>query len=169
MHFVTPTHTTLALIPDGIAGIVETLKLMSRFVKEGKKQFPVRETALRLIRGCAQKDYGCEMRALHAFVRDQIRYVQDVRDVETVASAEKTLQYMAGDCDDKVVALGALLESIGHPTRFVAIGFEPGIFEHVYLETKIGESWIPLETTEPVEAGWEVEPRLVRARYVWHN
>ena len=163
MHFDTPTTTQLVGIPEGLPGVVETLKRMSRFAKDGKKSMPVRQTAMRLTRNCQQKDFACEVRQLHAYVRDDVRYTLDIEGVETVQSPEKTLQFMAGDCDDKATLLAAMLGSIGHPTRFVAIGFEPGIFSHVYLETKIGNNWIPLETTEPVEVGWEPDARMIQA------
>ena len=170
MHLDTPTHTQLVGIPEGLPGVVETLKRMSRFVKDGKKSMPVRQTAMRLTRNCLQKDFACEVRQLHAFVRDDVRYTLDIDDIETVQSPEKTLQFMAGDCDDKVTLLAALLGAIGHPTRFVAIGFSPDIFSHVYLETKIGSGWIPLETTEPVDVGWEPDSQMVQAGpYYWHN
>jgi len=106
---------------------------------------------------------------LYRFVRDSIRYVQDVNEIETVQEPQKTLEFGAGDCDDKATLLAALLESIGHPTRFVAIGFEPGIFSHVYVESRIGDSWVAMETTEPVEMGWEPDPSLIRARMVHYN
>lgn len=157
------------MIPAGTPGIVQTLKTMSRFVREGKKNFHVRNAAISRTRHCAQKDYACEVRALHVFVRDGIRYVQDINGVETVQTPDKTLEIAAGDCDDKSVLLAAMLESIGHPTRFIAIGFQPNIYSHVYVETKIGANWIPLETTEPVEVGWEPDPTLIRARLPHYN
>jgi len=170
LHLETPTTAQLALIPEGRAGVVETLRVMSRLVRDGKKNLAVRQRAMYLTRSCQQKDYACEVRSLHAFVRDEIRYVNDVRDVETVASPEKTLEFNAGDCDDKATLLAAMLESIGHPTRFIAIGFEPQVFEHVYVETKIGASWIALETTEPVEAGWNpMDSRSVKAYLPFYN
>lgn len=169
MFLTTPTTSRLALIPSGKAGIVETLKAMRGLVREGKKALPVRVTAARLTQSCGQKDYGCEVQKLHAFVRDNIRYLQDITNVETLHSAEKVLEFGAGDCDDKCILLASLLESIGHPTKFVAIGFQPGIFSHVYLETKIGDTWIPLETTENVEAGWEPEKNIVQARLDFFN
>ena len=43
--------------------------------------------------------------------------------------------------------------SIGHRTRFHAVGFSPDRFAHVYPETLLGREWVPLETTEPWEAG----------------
>lgn len=142
---------------------------MSSFVRDGKTKSAVRETAFRLIADCSPKDYSCEVRKIHAFVRDNIRYVQDIADVETVASPEKTLEYRAGDCDDKSVLLAALLESIGHKTRFIAIGFEPNVFAHVYVETLIGRRWIPLETTEDVEAGWQPDAGIVQAHMQHFN
>ena len=169
MHLTTPTIATLSLIPDGVPGIAATLKAMGGMVRQYKKSLAVRGNALRLTSQCNQKDWSCEVKSLHAFVRDYIRYVGDVTDVETVQSPDKTLEFGAGDCDDKSVLLAALLESIGHPTRFVAIGFEPGLYSHVYVETKIGASWIPLETTENVEVGWQPDPKVIVERMQFVN
>lgn len=155
-------------IPSGKAGILETLKIMTRLVRQGKKSLVVRQTALHLIAGLDQKDWVGEVRALHAFVRDGIRYVHDITDVETVHTPEAVLELGQGDCDDKCVLLASLLESIGHPTRYVAVGFEtPDSFEHVYVETRIGDSWIGAETTEPVELGWK--PPGAVARLINYN
>lgn len=169
VHLTTPTLASLHLIPDGAPGINATLRVMSQLVRQSKKSMKVRDTALRLTKDCAPKDWSCEVRVLHAFVRDRIRYVSDITDVETVATPDKILEQAAGDCDDKSVLLAALLESIGHPTRFIAIGFERGIFSHVYIETAMGGGWLPLETTEDVEAGWSPDPKVIVERMYWHN
>ena len=169
MQLESPAVATLSLIPSGAAGINETLRVMRALTREGKKNLRVRETAGAQTKSCQQKDYSCEVRTLHAFVRDSIRYLGDINGVETVQAPQKTLEYGYGDCDDKSVLLASLLESIGHPTRFVAIGFAPGVFEHVYVETLIGTRWIALETTEPVEAGWSPDPKAVRARMEMYN
>ncbi len=140
---------------------------MGKLVKDGKKSLAVRQQAISLVAHLAQKDWAAEITAAHAFVRDRIRYVKDVRDVETLATPEKTLEFGQGDCDDKAVLLAALLESIGHPTRFVAIAFHPDEFAHVFVESKIGENWIALETTEPVPAGWR--PHGYVQEMIHHN
>ena len=160
-------NATLQAIPDGKAGTVATLKIMKSITKAGKTSLPVFNTARALISHLAQKDWFNEVKVLHRFVRDQIRYVKDVKGVESVQTPDVTLSIKAGDCDDKSVLLAALLESIGHPTRFVAIGFQPDDFVHVYVETRIGTSWLPLETTEPVEVGWS--PQGVKARLSIYN
>lgn len=160
---------TLMAIPAGTPGVLETLKKMSRLVRDGKKSFPVRQAAVSRTQVCQSKDYACEVRTLHKFVRDGIRYVQDIRDVETLQTPDKTLEFGAGDCDDKSVLLASLLEAINHPTRFIAIGFDPGVYCHVYVETLVGTRWIALETTEPWDAGVEPDPQLVVERMQFFN
>lgn len=162
-------ESTLGLIPEGPAGIAATLKIMGNFVRQGKKLITVRNKALTLTQQLDQKDWSGEVRCLHAYVRDHIRYIGDITDIETVQEANITLSNHAGDCDDKSVLLAAMLESIGHPTKFVAVGFTPGVYEHVYVETKIGNNWIALETTEPVDMGWEPPAASIRARMEYVN
>lgn len=157
---------TLARVPDGIAGVKATLKVMAALVREARRLPAIRETALFLTQGLEQKNWFGEISALHRFVRDEIRYVRDIRDVETLHDPAFVLENRFGDCDDKSMLLASLLESVGHPARFVAVGFEPGDLSHVYVETRLGTGWLPLETTEYVEPGWE--PENVKNRIVFN-
>ena len=150
----TITTTQLKEIAPGARGTLQTLRLMRQLAKAAKKNHIIRRLAMSLTSGLDQKDYAGEIRNIHSFVRDNIRYLKDIRGVETVQTPEKTLEFQAGDCDDKSLLTAALLESIGHPTRFVAMGFNNGGYCHVYIETKIKDKWIGVETTEPVEIGW---------------
>jgi hypothetical protein len=158
---------TLAGIPEGKAGTLATLKLMRELVRQGKKTLPIRSLAVELVRGNAQKDWHGEIRSIQEFVRDRIRYVKDVVDVETLQTPDKTLLIGSGDCDDKSVLAASLLESVGHPTRFVAISFDDVEYVHVYPETLVGRAWLSVETTEPVSVGWQ--PQGVAARMIVHN
>ncbi len=169
MHLSAAQTSTLSLIPDGPPGIAATLKAMGQLVRDYKKSLNVRGLAIMLTGACGPKDYACEVKCLHGYVRDQVRYINDIVNVETVQSPDVTLANGAGDCDDKSTLLCALLESIGHPTRFVAIGFEPGVYSHVLCDTKIGASWISLETTEDVPVGWSPDPKAILARMVYYN
>lgn len=143
-----------------------TLALMVKLAKAGRKSWPVRQCAESLVRGLQQKDWKNEIAAVHQFVRDNIRYTMDIRGTETVATPEQTMERRLGDCDDKALLAASLLESIGHPTRFVAIGKRPGVFDHVLVETRVGDRWIPVETTEPVPVGWY--PKGYTHRLVYH-
>ena len=149
------TTATLMEIPSGSAGTRHTLRTMRRLVQQYKKDIRLRELALSLIYDLpGHKNWVGQIKRLHAYVRDTIQYVRDVRGVETIATPIKTMEYGAGDCDDQAVLLATLLESIGHPTRFVAMKSTTfGPYVHVYTETRVGDKWIPLETTEQFEAG----------------
>lgn len=132
-----------------------TLAHMARIVRDWRHRPEVTETARSIIAGIAEKDHAAEMVALFEYVRDRIRYTMDSNAVERLQTPDYTLRVRQGDCDDKSILLAALLESIGIPTRFVAVGFAPDLFEHVYVEAAPGFSeWIALDATERVLAGW---------------
>jgi transglutaminase-like putative cysteine protease len=158
---------TLMSISNGAEGIRETLKLMSGLVKKYKSCQEVRELSTRLTRDLHQKDYLQEVKKLHAFVRDHIRYVKDIRGVETLQSPIQTLRIGAGDCDDKSTLVASLLESLGHPTRFLAVGFKKGVYSHVFVQTKLANNWLSIECTENVPVGWR--PQGIKAMLVQHN
>ena len=111
--------------------------------------------AMSLARPCNARDWQCEINKCFEAVRDNIRYIRDVRGIETIQSPLKTMQFGQGDCDDKAVLLASLLESIGHPTRFVALKFTGHrVYSHVLTETRSGKGWLPMDAiiTQPI--GW---------------
>lgn len=159
----------LADLPLGEPGTETTLRLMRRFVHQYKKAGAVRDTALALTAGLRQKDWVGEVNALFTWVRDHIRYVRDINGVETLQTPIATMDVGSGDCDDKSTLLASLLESIGHPTRFVAAGYQrPGRYSHVYVETRLGSRWIPLDATLLDKPMGSI-PRPPVARMVVHN
>lgn len=165
-----PRPMTLGVLPSGREGIKLTLQAMSRLTKAWKKDPGIRQLAAELIRDVPQYDNPGEVRALHAFVRDNIRYTGDIRGVETIQTPRATLEMGVGDCDDKSLLLASLLESIGKATRFVAVGFRDfGGHSHVLVEVFLGKPgrWVPLETIKDVPAGWE--PAGIKRRMVAHN
>lgn len=154
--------STLQAIPDGADGTRYTLNLMADIARKYKTDMSVFTKTRELIAGLQQKDWPGEARKIQRFVRDHIRYVKDVRGVETVQTPDITLKIKAGDCDDKSTLVATMLESIGHPVRFVAIGFRPDDYVHVFPETLIGKKWVSLETTEPVDIGWKPDNVVAR-------
>ncbi len=170
MHFGGPVPAQTLSIPSGRAGVQATLSLMVRLVRKYKAHPLIRETARALVQGCADRDYDCEIAALQAFVRDQIRYTADVAGVETLQSPVVTLGYFepafgeyqgggvaSGDCDDKSILLASLLQAVGIPGAFCAVQIEgSGVYSHVLVEARLrrrsGVEYVPLETIVP-EAG----------------
>jgi transglutaminase-like putative cysteine protease len=137
----------LSSIPNGTAGVRATLAVMSDIVKTYRKNPTIRELALRLVQDVPQKQWRGEANAIFSFVRDNIRYVKDINGVETLHTPVELLRLRQGDCDDKSILAASLLESIGHPARFIACGFIPGHYSHVFSQTKIAGKWITLECT----------------------
>lgn len=139
---------------------------MAKIVRREKRNIAIRQRALDLTRYVRQKNWLGEIHALFNFVQNEIRYVRDVRGVETVAAPTYTMSVGQGDCDDKCVLLASLLESIGHPARFVAVGFEPDSYSHVMVQSRHGPKWVWLETTEQVKMDWK--PPGIKAVMVEH-
>lgn len=162
-------RATLREIPEGAAGTRATLQYMRQLVRQYKKELPIRQLALSIIdRVRGHKDFSAQVRAIHSYMQNNIQYVKDINGVETLATPIKTLEYRKGDCDDQSVLIASLLESIGHPTRFVAIKMKPfGPYVHVFTETKIGAKWVPVETTEKWRCG--VGPPKHAGRLIWDN
>ncbi len=158
----------LRSLPSGAAGVRHTLCVMSAMVRQAKITETIWRLAQDLISDLPQKDYAGEVRRLFYFVRDRIRYRHDVRGVETLQTPEATLRLKQGDCDDKSTLLAALLESIGKRTRFVAVGFVPGQFAHVYPQVNLAGKWLGLETTEP-DKPIGLEPPGIKAMMVVEN
>ena len=156
-------------IPSGVAGTRATLQIMRQLVRQYKKSLPIRQLALSVIdRVRGHKNFPGQVKAIHEYVKNNIQFVRDVNGVETLATPLKTLEYRKGDCDDQATLIASMLESIGHPTRFIAVKNSAfGPYVHVYVETKIGRKWIPVETTEqwPMGKG----PPVSMKRLVWNN
>lgn len=148
------TAQRLSMSP-GMRGLNQTLHQMRRYVIDGRVNPLIRSAAASIVFLMPEKDGAAECAALFAFVRDQIRYMGDVHDVETLMSPQQTLALQYGDCDDQTVLLCSLFESIGYPTRFVVASYsDPTQFEHVYCQVCIDEEWIDCDPTEHNDFGW---------------
>jgi Transglutaminase-like superfamily len=162
-------------IASGLGGVKQTLRLMVDVASTFKTDLHVRTLAVCLTGGrvvtlsngaqvryplCRPKDYVSELKCLHGFVRDHVRYVRDVEGVETLQTPIQTLNVLAGDCDDKAMLLCALAGSIGFQTRFAAVGVRGEPFSHVMAQALLEDrgEYVNAETIltdPPVELGWE--------------
>lgn len=146
-------NSTIVDIPDGDAGIMETLEYMRKLARDGSVTPEIRETAISVCAHLPNKDYIGECDAIRTFVSSNIRYVRDVEDVETIQTPSCTLRIRAGDCDDHAILLSSLLISIGFVCRLVALDFGNG-FQHVIAQALVDGEFISCETTEEVCLGW---------------
>jgi hypothetical protein len=154
-----PPKIYLHKIPKGYRGTLKTAEHIIDLIKQGAKDFYVRQTAIDILlqRGIKPKDYLGEIKALFEWVQQNVRYTKDTFRVEVLHSAKRMLELRAGDCDDMAILLGAMLEAIGHPVRLVLTGPDPlrqDLFSHIYLEVFHKGRWIPLDATMPYPMGW---------------
>jgi hypothetical protein len=154
-----PPVISLRHIPKGYAGTRKTARAMQDLIREGAKDFYVRQKAIDILlsRGARPRDYLGEIKALFDWVQQNVRYTKDPVRLEVLHSARRMLELRAGDCDDMSILLGAMLEAVGHPIRLVLTGpdpLRPDLFTHVYLEAYHRDRWIPLDPTMPHPAGW---------------
>ncbi|MGH7194200.1 MAG: hypothetical protein ACREJM_11830, partial [Candidatus Saccharimonadales bacterium] len=102
----------LALIPDGRAGTIATLKVMASIVKAWRKFPLVRDAAVAIIGAVPGKRWFAEIEAVFEWVRQNLRYTQDINGVETLYTPQRMLEDILawqsgereapvpGDCDD---------------------------------------------------------------------
>jgi hypothetical protein len=133
---------SLGQIPKGYAGTKKTVAYIIGLIKEGAKDFCVRQTAIDILfeNGVPPKDYLGEIRTLFAWVQNNVRYTRDIHRVELLHSARRMLELRAGDCDDMTILLAAMLKAIGHPVRLSGAGGvqpekEGGV--HAYLSRSL--------------------------------
>lgn len=156
----------IELLP-GRDGIIQTLKIMRTLVRQYKRDGHLRAVAQSIVESVPLKSWTSEAQAVLNFVRSTVRYTLDTNGVELIQTPDRLLDTRFGDCDDMSLLLATLLESIGHPTRFVAVGLSPGELTHVYVQTRIGDRWIGADPTEPYPLGWE--PPNVADVFVLNN
>jgi len=139
---------------NGLQGIFETVAIMRHLVREYKINPEVRQAATGIIFLTPAKNEYAEASTLFNYVRDHVRYLRDIANVETIVTPDKTLLLQVGDCDDQSTLLAAMLESVGYETRFVVAGYNGANVEHVYLQVYVFGEWFNCDPTEPHEFGW---------------
>lgn len=145
-----PPRARLLELGQGPMTVDHFIRELSRFKRQAQELTHVRRLALELVQDAAPNDDVEEVRRVWEFVRDGVRYVRDVRNVDTLQSPRTTLDLLQGDCDDKSLLLASLLESLGYATRFAVSATSPrGSYNHVYVEAfvpRVGR-WVPLESS----------------------
>lgn len=141
---------------------------MVKLTKAAKADPEIHALSRHLVAQVPGKSWGQEVNTIFRFVRDTIRYTLDPAGWEGLQTPVQTLKMKSGDCDDQAMLVAALLESIGHKCRFVAVKVDNSPqYCHVFAQTKIGPNWITLETTEPWEMG-SISPRITGKAMVRH-
>ena len=139
----------------GFSSGEQTSEVIKKLVNDFKKNPTIRNLSVRIVSKVASNDYIGEAKALYEWVRDNIRYVRDIRGVETLQwptvtlpSTYSDLGIGAGDCDDHVILLASMLLSLGMKDVYMRIvTFRPTCKEwrHIYLVIKQNGKEYPLD------------------------
>jgi|SRR5215216_248481 len=147
----------------GEAGTLQTLTWMAYLVRRDAADLKIREAANSIVRDCQGHDARCEIEALFRFVRDEITFRRDPIDCERVQDAERTLDFKAGDCDDKTVLLCTLLAAVGHKSILSVLGNKPGHYSHVFAHLVTPQGLLALDpTNEAATVGWRGAARFMK-------
>ena len=135
-----------------------TTQIMGEMIRHYAKHPEIRRAAIYIAGPAPERADLQIIDRIFTFVRDGIKYRNDIRDVETLQTPPETLRLQAGDCDDQVMLLNALIEAVGYHTRFVCISDRPGghAYTHVYSQVKgPGGEWLGMDPTRRVRLGME--------------
>lgn len=166
----------LSGLPPGEGATAATIAAMAQFVlspQEGGRDPRVVEFARAIVRDLDSKDYEGELRRIFEYVKGTVRYVQDPRGLEYVATPYRTLFVTGnGDCDDHAVVVGALALALNHGVRFRTVKVDPRRprdWSHVYAMVGCATAagpvrWFALDTSQPQSYfDWE-PPGILEAR-----
>lgn len=147
-------------IPDGDAGITQTIRWMKALVAGpgGVRSPEVRQAALEAARGTERGMQ--EIDAVLDWIKQHIEFRGEYG--ETLQEPRWTLMYGAGDCDCQTMLADAMLRSLGYMTRYrtVAMRSDPQPLTHVYLEVQEKQTgqWLSVDpTVARAWAGWQPE------------
>lgn len=155
-------------IPDGDAGILETLRAMSDLTLQDAADPLIQETSTRIL---GETGGPLELRA---WLDARFRFADDPPSHELVRSPRTQLLdleergWIEGDCDDAAVLAAALGIAAGYRARWVvvALGWRP--YEHVWTELQEpGGPWIELDVTRPRELPPGTRIHRQRRMMVW--
>jgi len=153
-------------------GMDKVVQIAKQWIENYRSEQFVRDKALSITRGIIKntrtghadmRNFDAIAKSIHNFIVKEIMYVRDQNGVERLQTPDATLRLKSGDCDDMVILGGALLESVGVPTRIKLIGQKAGSFSHIYLEYESTNQWKSFDPTLALYPGYEFPKNLIAA------
>lgn len=154
----------------GLDGVLEKMK---ELVAQGKGDPEVRAKAVEITKNIPvdprtglpnRRDYGQIANAVYNWMKKKIAYVNDPDGIEWLQTGKKTMELGFGDCDDQSILAGALLGSIGVPTRFKVVKANPESpqsYSHVYMQYHDKTGWKGFDPTLHTKAGDELSGQYI--------
>jgi hypothetical protein len=136
--------------PSGVAGTSFTIDKMFGLVARGKVNPDIIGLARVIVNGTSRKDYYSEARSIFEWVKKNIRYTRDPRNVELLQAPDVTIRLGHADCDDQAILINALAEAVGMQTGFETVRANadvPDEFSHVYSILRTDKGWRAADAT----------------------
>ena len=134
--------TTTKKLSNGVLGNLETIQVMKRVAKLRSSHPLVRQLALNILnfKNVVPQNYADEAIAIAQYVKKHVRYVRDIKGVETLHDPLTMIDQIKrgvaqGDCDDISLLIATLLLSIGHQPYFKTVRYKSnfGPYNHIYV------------------------------------
>lgn len=136
-------------IPDGI----QIVQILHELVQRYARLPEIHERAAKIVLGLADDDQLSQIYRLSNFVRDHVQFLRDPHLGEYIISPLVMLDKIAasgkatGDCDDHVLLLNSLAQSIGFPTRVVGVKANSDLYNHVLSSIYFRNKWVDIDST----------------------
>jgi predicted transglutaminase-like cysteine proteinase len=152
----TGDSTRRRYIRDGIAGNYDVVFEMVHLIRQGNKDYQVKNIAADILERRHLTSYANGTRILQAifsYVTDKVDYIQDSAGaVESVKSAYRTLLDGYGDCDDLTITTATLAGVLGFEKTAIALAkYEKDdvTFSHVYTVVYYNDKRYVLDASLP--------------------
>jgi Transglutaminase-like superfamily len=149
-QLASPAKAQVYSLPSGDAGVAYTIRKMRPLIRQGIKSAKVRGQALTILNQYKVKafDWMGQARAHYDWILRNITFTPDPRGIEGLQSADWTLDYRRGDCDDYTTLMCSLLGTIGMKCRMVTIAGDPrdpDQFSHIFPEVSVNGQWVTVD------------------------
>jgi hypothetical protein len=154
---------------SGDAGVAQTVAKMRQLVDQALRDPQIIRLAKDIVRSVPAHDEIGEVNTIYQWVLSNIRFTKDPVNKETLYPPSELLKIQSGDCDDISMLMGTLLLAVGYPARLITVSAndtDPQQFSHVYVETQVSGSWIPMDAARP-EAMFGEEPPMYYRKRAW--
>ena len=138
---------------SGNRGLAQTLRKLNQLATSYGRNVAIRLEAESIIRGkVVDNDVSGQVYAVLNYVKDKVRYLRDplaweyVKTPDLMLEQIRTYGHTMGDCDDHVLLMNTLLDSLGIRTKCVAVIINgASTFNHVISSVYMRNRWVDLD------------------------
>jgi transglutaminase-like putative cysteine protease len=153
-------------------GMKKTVQVIKKAIQSYKDAPFVRRLALAVTGGIHRnkrngladmRDNDAIADAIYDYMVHHVNYVHDPTGIERLQMPDTTIYTGAGDCDDMAILSGAMLESVGVPSRIRLLGETPGEFSHILIQYQTANGrWKSFDPSLSLYPGYRYNPARIK-------